>query len=92
MLHKLLWSSAALVSLTMLGTAQAADVAAGKAKTETICNECHEAADWQGEGEADLQALIKDVVAGKVKHPKKLQLSDAEIANIAAYWAAESAK
>lgn len=28
---------------------------------------------------------IADVLAGKAKHPKKLQLSDADIDNIAAY-------
>ena len=67
--------------------AAAADVEVGKAKVQQVCSECHEAADWKGKSEADLQAKIGSVVAGKVKHPKKLQLTDAEIAGIAAYWA-----
>lgn len=82
------------VSVLLIGTAgavQAADAPAGKEKVDAVCGECHEAADWQGTSEAQLQALIKDVVAGKVKHPKKLSLSDADIANIAAYWASVSA-
>jgi len=68
--------------------AAAADVEVGKAKVQQVCSECHEAADWKGKSEADLQAKIASVVAGKAKHKKKLQLTDAEIADIAAYWAA----
>ena len=48
--------------------------------------ECHEADDWVGESTASLEGIIRDIVDGKVKHKNKLQLSDAEIANIAAYW------
>lgn len=90
MLHKLMLLSTAWLMIALAGSVQAADVPSGKAKAEAICNECHEPADFEGETEADLQSLIKDVVAGKVKHPKKLELSDADIANIAAFWAAES--
>ena len=63
-----------------------ADIAAGKAISTAQCIECHEADDWHGESAADLEALIKDIVAGKVRHKKKLSLSAGEIANIAAYW------
>jgi len=70
------------------GLADAADVAAGKAKVDAICAECHEAADWQGSGEAELAKLIDGVAKGTSKHPKKkLELTDADVANIAAYWA-----
>jgi hypothetical protein len=48
--------------------------------------ECHDADDWEGEDAASLESLIRDIVAGKVKHKRKLELSAAEIANIAAYW------
>ena len=67
--------------------ASAADVQAGKAKVDKVCSECHQSADWKGTSEAELATMIKDVVSGKVKHAKKLQLTDAEIADIAAYWA-----
>ena len=52
------------------------------------CVACHEADDWEGEDAASLESLISDIVAGKVKHKSKLELSPAEIANIAAYWGA----
>jgi mono/diheme cytochrome c family protein len=45
------------------------------------------AEDWKGIAEAELNTMIKGVVAGSAKHPKKLELSDADVANIAAYWA-----
>jgi len=64
----------------------AADVDVGKAKVQQVCSECHEAADWKGQSEADVRAKIASVVAGKAKHPKKLQLTDAEMADVAAYW------
>jgi cytochrome c553 len=69
--------------------ATAADVAAGKAVAEEHCGECHYAEDWEGETADDIAALIKGVKTGELKHksgePK--ELSDADIANIAAYWA-----
>lgn len=69
------------------GAALAADVAAGQAKADEACGDCHDAADWEGEDVAALEAMIKDVASGAVKHKTKLDLTDAEIANIAAYWA-----
>lgn len=66
--------------------ASAADAGAGKAAAQAKCIQCHEADDWEGEDAASLESLIRDIVAGKVKHKSKLDLSVAEIANIAAYW------
>jgi mono/diheme cytochrome c family protein len=68
--------------------ANAADVAAGRVAAQAKCVECHEADDWEGEGAASLESIIRDIVAGKVKHKRKLELTPAEIANIAAYWGA----
>jgi len=68
-------------------SARAADVVAGKAAAQGKCVACHEADDWDGESAASLQSLIADIVAGKVKHKQKIQLTPAEIDNIAAYWA-----
>lgn len=79
-------SIAAAVLVSWATVAGAADVAAGKATAQAKCVECHEADDWEGESAASLQALISDIVAGKVKHKKKIELTPAEIANIAAYW------
>lgn len=66
----------------------AADIQAGRAAAQAKCVQCHEADDWEGEDAASLESLIRDIVAGKVKHPRKLELASAEIQNIAAYWAA----
>ena len=79
-------SIAVAVLMSWAAVAGAADVAAGKSAAQAKCSECHEADDWEGESAASLQALIADIVAGKVKHKKKLELSPAEIADIAAFW------
>jgi mono/diheme cytochrome c family protein len=75
-----------VASLALGGVAQAADVLAGRSAAQGKCAQCHEADDWEGEDAASLESLIRDIVAGKVKHKGKLELSAAEIANIAAYW------
>ena len=65
----------------------AGDAAAGKAVAQAKCAGCHQPADWKGETDAGLQSLLRDVVSGKVKHHKaRVELSDADIANIVAYW------
>jgi mono/diheme cytochrome c family protein len=69
-------------------TAYAADLQAGRRAALSKCGQCHEADDWEGEGAASLESLIRDIVAGKVKHKARLELTPAEISNIAAYWAA----
>lgn len=64
-----------------------ADIEAGKTKVAQQCAECHRPNDWNGETQAALESLIKDIVAGKVQHSKRaFKLSDQDAANIAAYW------
>lgn len=76
-----------IAALFCAGTAaQAADAQAGRSTAQGKCAQCHEADDWEGEDAASLESLIRDIVAGKVKHKGKLDLSGAEIADIAAYW------
>jgi mono/diheme cytochrome c family protein len=70
----------------------AADAQAGKAAAQAKCVQCHEADDWEGESVASLESLIRDIVAGKVKHKGALQLSATEVADIAAYWGQSSQK
>ena len=72
----------------MGAAAYGADVQAGRRVAQSKCGQCHDADDWEGEGAASLESLIQDIVAGKVKHKAKLELTPAEISNIAAYWAA----
>jgi cytochrome c553 len=68
--------------------AHGADVQAGRSAAQGKCGQCHDADDWEGEDAASLESLIRDIVAGKVKHKAKLELAPAEVSNIAAYWAA----
>jgi mono/diheme cytochrome c family protein len=70
------------------GAVHAADLQAGRSAAQSKCAQCHDADDWEGEGAASLESLIRDIVAGKVKHKNKLELTPAEISNIAAYWGA----
>lgn len=80
--------AASLVGLAVR-TAHAADTAAGKTAAEQHqCATCHLPDDWKGNSDAQLQSKIATVVAGKHKHPKKIDLSKDEIDNIAAYWSA----
>jgi len=79
-------ATAAALALAF-GTAQAGDAAAGKAKAEA-CADCHAPEDFAGADVAELTQAIKDVASGSVKHKAKVELSDADAADIAAYWAA----
>ena len=74
-----------LAALLVNAGVAAADIQAGKAASQK-CVQCHEADDWEGEDAASLESLIKDIVAGKVKHKTRIDLTPAEIANIAGYW------
>ena len=76
---------AVIVALSVSFSAQAADSQAGRAASQK-CVQCHEADDWEGEDAASLQSLINDIIAGKVKHKTRIELTPAEVANIAAFW------
>jgi mono/diheme cytochrome c family protein len=81
-------------TVLMLGSAcaaSAADAQQGKALVDQHCIACHGGmmSLWKGKSAADIDGLIHEVVAGKVPHPKDLKplgLSDAQIADIAAYF------
>ncbi|MEJ1963605.1 MAG: hypothetical protein WDO56_19405 [Gammaproteobacteria bacterium] len=77
------------VSLACYAAPASADVAAGKLVADKDCGACHEPADWKGQNAVQLEAKIHSVVAGKSKHPKKIGLTDAQISDLAAYWAAK---
>lgn len=64
-----------------------ADAAAGQAKFEAACSDCHERAEFAGRSAADLTTTMKGIVAGKVKHKGKIQLTDAQIADLIAHLA-----
>jgi len=75
----------ASIGLTGWSAAALADAAAGKATYEEICSECHEDGDFKGEDPKEVSASIKKIVAGQMKHKKKLTLTDQQIADVAAY-------
>ena len=75
-------------ALAFSGASLAGDAAAGEAKAE-MCLDCHEPSeDFAGQSADDIAAKIKGVASGATKHQKKLALSDADIADIAAFFAA----
>jgi hypothetical protein len=78
-----------LTALAMFASlsVHASDIEAGKTKVQQLCADCHRPKDWSGETNAALESLIKDVVAGKVKHSQRqINLTPQEISDIAAYW------
>jgi cytochrome c553 len=89
MSHRVGSYSLAFLLVAYATSSHGADAAAGKALTEEKCAECHEAADWKGESSDALKTMINDVVAGKTKHKVTLKLSEAEIADIAAFWSGQ---
>ncbi len=70
----------------------AADSAAGQKIYTGTCAACHKLKSYAGKSETDLQMQISGIVAGTVKHPKKLTLSADDIANVAAYISANEPK
>jgi mono/diheme cytochrome c family protein len=77
--------ASAAAGLVGFGSAAHADAAAGKATFTEVCAECHEVADFEGEDAAEVQGTIKKIVAGQMKHKKALKLTDAQIADVAAF-------
>lgn len=87
---KLLTGFAAL-ALFAAGAAQAGgDADAGLVVFENACAECHYEDDYSGESEADIAAMTKAIVEGATEHDEPLdQLSEADIANVSAYFASQ---
>ena len=82
----------AVVALAAAGAVLAvwpagADVAAGKAKFNAVCAECHDSADFEGEDLNGLRDTLRRISQGEITHKKSVRLSDQEIADLAAYMA-----
>ena len=66
------------------------DVAAGKAKYDETCEECHYDDDFSGESADDIAALIQAIVDGETKHRGDIAgLTAKEIADLAAFFASK---
>ncbi|UCG73593.1 MAG: hypothetical protein JSV45_04270 [Chromatiales bacterium] len=69
------------------GGAPKGDAKAGEQKI-SACTDCHSAADFAGQSEAQINSAIKNVAAGGVAgHPDVGQVSDQDIADLAAFLA-----
>ncbi|MFL6663757.1 MAG: cytochrome P460 family protein [Rhizobacter sp.] len=92
----------AVITLALAPRAHAADVEAGKAKVQSVCAACHGAAgvsvsdtipNLAGQKAAYLEGQLKALKDGSRKNPVMnaiaVQLSADEIANVAAYFAAQ---
>lgn len=78
---------ASTLAMAAWGSAAHADAAAGKATFTKVCAECHEVGDFDGEDAKEVAATIKSIVAGTTKHKEPLKLTDAQVADVAAYMA-----
>ena len=83
-ISRMLVVGAAVLGLAGWAGLANADAAAGKAKFTASCAECHEVGDFEGQDAKSLSELIKK----QAKHKKPVKLTDAEIADLAAYMAA----
>jgi mono/diheme cytochrome c family protein len=85
---------AMVLSPWLLGgiAANAADSAAGEKTFTAACAACHKLKSYAGKSQADLETKLQGIVAGTVKHPKKLTLSPDDITNVAAYIASNEPK
>lgn len=80
--------AAVLMAAGLLSTAASgADLAAGKARFNSICAECHDSADFEGEDVNALADTLRRISHGEMKHKKSFSMTDQQIADVAAYMA-----
>jgi mono/diheme cytochrome c family protein len=70
----------------------AADSDAGQKTFQGTCAACHKLKSYAGKSDAELETRIHGIIAGTTKHPKKLTLTDADVANVAAYISSNEPK
>jgi mono/diheme cytochrome c family protein len=77
---------------SLVRAADTSQIDAGKVIVDRDCASCHNKmmSMWHGKSAADIDGRIQQVIAEKVPHPKKLELSDTQRTDIAAYWASVS--
>lgn len=92
----------ALIAFGVISPAHAGDVAAGKAKARFVCSDCHGVTgvsvvqnfpNLAGQKEMYLTIQLKAFKSGKRNDeemtPEAKQLTDADIANVAAYYSSQ---
>jgi len=91
-MNKLAVALLALPLAAFSGAALAGDAAAGEAKADN-CLECHMNDDFAGMSADEIEALIRDALAGKIKHGAEIKdLAEEDIADVAAWFAHEGAQ
>ena len=90
-MKKFTYLAVSLALLSWCGFAVAGDAAAGKATFDEKCSECHYADDFAGESASDIAGFMSEVRSGAVEHEtdEPQTISDADAANIVAYWASQ---
>ncbi len=80
-----------VAALLCTSAAHAGDAAAGKTVFDAKCAECHYADDFAGESESVIAGLVAEARSGAFEHedPSVTEISDADVANIVAYWASQ---
>lgn len=73
-------------------TYAAADSDAGQKTFQGTFAACHKLKSHAGKSAAELETTIHGIIAGTTKHPKKLTLTDADVANVAAYISSNEPK
>jgi mono/diheme cytochrome c family protein len=86
-MNRAVFVAVALAGVGFAGAALA-DEAASKAKYESVCSDCHEAADFSGKSVAHIEKKIMAISAGTLKHKKKFTMSEAEAKDLATYLSA----
>ena len=78
----------ALIGIAMLAPSGAwADAAAGKAKFDAACSECHEPSDFAGKAPDKMKHKLPDMVNGTTKHKGHGKaLTPAEADDLVAYF------
>jgi mono/diheme cytochrome c family protein len=77
-----------IMSIALLSACEAAsagDSAAGQKIFAGSCAACHQLKSYAGKSESELVTELKGIIAGGIKHPKKLTLNDTAVADVAAY-------
>jgi mono/diheme cytochrome c family protein len=89
---RILCAAVTIAAVAACIPAYAADSAAGQKTFESACAGCHKLKSYAGKSDAELETALQGIVAGTVKHPKKLTLDAADIANVAAYISSNEPK
>lgn len=88
-MRKLTLALLALPLVALSGAALAGDAAAGETKAES-CMDCHAGEDFEGMTLEEIIEANKAVLSGEQRHPPGLDITEADIPDVSAYFYAEA--